>query len=587
MNGQGSLTAIVALLLLLFVSKNHLDAVTFSAGLDRSTIQLGESAVLTLRFDGGKPDKLPTIPAVEHLEIGYAGQEQNITFNNGQKSEVLIVRFTLKPLEAKQYTIPKFTAEVGGAHLPTSPMSLNVLPRKEVTPPNDPLAQFTFVRVHTPSREVYVGQSFPLEVQLFFLNGQDIQLPTISADGFTLGKLSHRTTRSQANNRIYNVVVFQTIARPVKAGKLTIGPVQCPFTLRIPKQRKDFFGFQSFGLSRVAPTSEPYEMNVLPLPTANVPTGFSGALGTYDMAVTATPTNLAVGDPITLRVQIAGTGALANVNLPSLDSWKDFKVYPPTSSSEVGDEMKMQGVKTFEQVVVPQKPDIPELPEVTFSFFDPQSKEYRTLREGPFPLVVRPSAGGSQQPVFMVAQTNGAAGDHQRMPELIHIKPNLGIVQPIGAGLHPHAAVWSVPAISFLAWMALFVRRKRSEALANNPRLRRRLEVERTVFEGLQALRKQATEEHVADFFANLFRLLQERLGERMDVPAAAITEEVVDARLRPAGVAEELLQKVHATFQVCNEARYAPDMKASELSRHADEFEKLLRELKEVEGQS
>ena len=51
-------------------------------------------------------------------------------------------------------------------------------------------------------------------------------------------------------------------------------------------------------------------MQVLPLPRENVPSGFGGAVGTYSLSLTVSPTNVAMGDPVTVKVQITGYGAL-------------------------------------------------------------------------------------------------------------------------------------------------------------------------------------------------------------------------------------------------------------------------------------
>ena len=53
------------------------------------------------------------------------------------------------------------------------------------------------------------------------------------------------------------------------------------------------------------------------------------------MTVTAGPTNVAVGDPITVRVQISGHGALDALTLPDQPAWRDFKTYPPTSKVKI------------------------------------------------------------------------------------------------------------------------------------------------------------------------------------------------------------------------------------------------------------
>src|SRR2546425_1304314 len=106
------------------------------------------------------------------------------------------------------------------------------------------------------------------------------------------------------------------------------------------------------------------------------------------MTMPAGPTNVAAGDPIPVRVQIAGRGAIDSLNLPEQPGWHDFKTYPPTSKVETTDPLGVQGTKTFEQTIVPQTADIKEIPPISFSFFDPDQKAYRALRQPAVKLVV-------------------------------------------------------------------------------------------------------------------------------------------------------------------------------------------------------
>ena len=81
-------------------------------------------------------------------------------------------------------------------------------------------------------------------------------------------------------------------------------------------------------------------------------------------------------------------------------------------------------------------------------------------------------------------------------------------------------------------------------------------------------------------FFATVFRLLQEQLGERLDLPASAITEAVVDERLRPRAVPETLAVLVQELFQTCNLARYAPVKTTQELEAVIPKLEQALSQI-------
>ena len=102
---------------------------------------------------------------------------------------------------------------------------------------------------------------------------------------------------------------------------------------------------------------------------------------------------------------------------------------------------------------------------------------------------------------------------------------------------------------------------------------------------GLNDLKKLAAENQSDEFFATLFRLLQEQLGERLDCPASAITESVIEEHpvLRNAPPATRA--GLHELFQLCNQARYAPVRGSAELNSVAAQFEQTIGELQEVKA--
>src|SRR6185437_9539065 len=151
----------------------------------------------------------------------------------------------------------------------------------------------------------------------------------------------------------------------------------------------------------VATTAETVQSLVVPREYA--PADFNGAIGRFTMAMTAGPTNITAGDPITVKVQISGRGSLDTLTLPEQPAWHDFKIYPPTTKVETTDQLGLQGTKTFEQIVTPESAEIKALPPITFSYFDPEVKAYRTLSQPAVPLLVRPG-GAAPAPTVLASQ---------------------------------------------------------------------------------------------------------------------------------------------------------------------------------------
>jgi hypothetical protein len=293
--------------------------------------------------------------------------------------------------------------------------------------------------------------------------------------------------------------------------------------------------------------------------------------------VAAGPTHLAVGDPITISVRISGQGLLDNVNLPDQPQWRDFKAYPPSSAVEAEDPLGLSGAKRFEQVVIPQNHEVTALPPLKFSYFDPSAGNYRTLQGPAFPLQVAHAAQVSTPPP---AVTNANAEAPPPVDDILHIKarPDGVLAYQTPLLFRPWFLVaQSLPA---LAWLTLVVLRKRKESLANNPRLRRQRQVQQRIRQDLQELRGLAAAQNSDAFFATLFRMLQEQIGERLDLPASAITESIVDERLTPLGLSEASARRLHELFQTCNQARYAPQKSGQELADLIPNIESILREL-------
>jgi len=142
-------------------------------------------------------------------------------------------------------------------------------------------------------------------------------MPQLKAPGFSTGQFGEPQRSSTVMNGMqYNVLIFRTAATAARTGDLTLGPAECQLTLRIPipgqpRRRSifdDFFGGPPPQLRPTLLQTDAQSMRVLPLPTENVPENFNGAVGTYALSMTAGPTNLVVGDPITVKIQISGRG---------------------------------------------------------------------------------------------------------------------------------------------------------------------------------------------------------------------------------------------------------------------------------------
>src|SRR5205814_9912752 len=103
---------------------------------------------------------------------------------------------------------------------------------------------------------------------------------------------------------------------------------------------------------------------------------------------------------------------------------------------------------------------------------DPEQKRYLTLLGPPIPLTVHPAAA-APQPTILTHNTNSAAAGPR---EIVHIKTQLGLVQPPPIPLVGQRWFLILQFFPPLFWVTALVLRRQQEHLEKNPRLRRHRE---------------------------------------------------------------------------------------------------------------
>lgn len=566
-------------------------AADFTVSLDRNTIAVGEQASLSLKFDGVQPQGTPDLPAINGLQFQYVGPSSSFNFINGQTSSSITYNYVVLAQRDGQFTIPALTVDVGGQRLVSQPVTLTVT--KASAPPAAAVnsgSELSFMQLVMPPGKVYVGQQVAAQLQVYVRddveNFANFNFTGQDADGFLIGKSAQgRQYRTQVGNHVYTVIPINYALTVTRSGPLTLGPFTANAVVVVPMQNQNdedpFRQFFNQGEQKqVSLVTEPVKVESLPLPDRNKPANFSGAIGDFTMTASVGPTNVTAGDPVTVHVQISGRGSFDSVTLPDQSALAGFKIFPPTVKTELSDQTGLNGTKTFEEIVTPQSADIHEWPQFSFSFFNPDDGRYHTLTQPAVALTVH-SAGSTPLPAF----AKNSAPENQAPADILPNKENLGSLRSETVPLIARPAFLALQSLPVLAFLAAFIWRKRADSLANNPRRRRQRAVAQIISSGLLDLKKSAAENKPDEFFATLFRLLQEQLGERLDCPASAITENVIEEQpvLRNAPPATR--DGLRELFQLCNQARYAPVRGTAELNSVAAQFQKVIGELQGLQA--
>lgn len=545
----------------------RLPAATVEALVTPDTVTVGETAELLVTITGGTGRETVSPPNVDGLTLVAQSSRTEVNVVNLAASVVTRHVFTLRPTREGSFIIPALNIVSGQTVLRTPPATLRVLPAGQPTGPRDAAgARLAFLVLDLPKREFYAGESALAEIHLYAQSGRLERPPALAAEGFTVGRLqpSGRQLPVRTNDALYQRVTWQAPITAVKPGRQSLAATDV--RLLVPMRRPDRTGgFADFfpNFAEQVPVdlaSDPVEVLVRPLPTDNVPPGFSGAVGEFEAALTAAPTNVAVGDPVTLRLEVSGHGNFDALQMPEQPAWADFRKYPPVARFEPGDPHGLSGRKVFEQVLTPERAGLEAVPAGVFSYFSPARGRYQSLALPALPLAVRPAAPAAG-PGPRLAEAAGLPEERPGRADapggLAHIRTEAGPPAMIGTPLLLRPWFPALLLLPAAGWAAARAWRLRREREAADPELHRRRHAGRALDRALAGLDHAARAGDAAAFFAALARVLQESLGLALKLPAASITADVLAS---PAAEALEpaLRERVRGLFHRCDEARFA-----------------------------
>ena len=148
------------------------------------------------------------------------------------------------------------------------------------------------------------------------------------------------------------------------------------------------------------------KVKVDPLPDG-VPA--EAAVGTYQVVASADRTSVLLGDALTFRFQVKGRGNLKWIDAAPNLAIDGVRVFPPRVVSDLKTTRQgIEGSKTWEFVIVPDKVGSHEIPSISFPYFDPQSQAMKTGVTDAIAFVVTdaaatPSSGSPKKPTGSIA----------------------------------------------------------------------------------------------------------------------------------------------------------------------------------------
>lgn len=550
---------ILALLLICTVPVLAQDKPSISATLSSRVFSLDNTTTLTITVNGSRSARV-NIPEIENLILHRRGQSTQLQVINGSYTSSIVSNYVIQAQKAGKYTIPPVEVNVEGQILRTKPITFEVTATNSTTgqrndssgssTTSDELSEVAFVRLTGVNDKAYIGEVIPVEIKAYFQNGLRVEihkLPTLNGDGFVMSPLDsepHQGSETH-NGKSYSVITWQTAISPIKDGEFNL-VADLNATLLFPQRNNrsrfndpffgdDFFGglFGGYQKKNVTLATPKQSINILPLPQENKPTNFGGAIGEFQFEVRADPTNIDVGDPITLTMKVSGKGNFDRVSAPLFPAGDSWKTYSP-SSQFVSGRNNYEGEKTFEQAIVAKDKKAEAVPALAFSYFDPKKNRYITKLSKPVPLTFLTKSipqSQTQQAIASPPPTTEQQQSIKRLP-LAPIRLQPGKFSSEIKPIFKRTWYLSTVCLCSLILLVILYATLRQRYINKNSNLLEKRRVSRIVAEKLISLQQAINDNNSHDFLSGCREVIQIQLGMLWQKEPSAITPFDLQKRL-------------------------------------------------------
>jgi hypothetical protein len=544
--------------------------ISVSAALNATEFPEDQAVLLTVSVNGTGTARVEP-PTGDGLEIVYQGQNSQMQWINGKTSASVSFVFMVQATKPGDHTIAPIKVTVDGTTYTTNPVKCTVTPVSAAQAPpagrrgaasqqgsgqsaarlrSGEAEQIGFMRVFPRKKKIYSGELVPFTIKAYFRQGMRVTIksqPRFVGDNFIIHSIDDQPRQSEEviNGTPYSILTWQGTLSPVKEGTFPLEvEMDASLLVRAKRQRPtnplgspffddpffdDFFAQYSHREVKVASPKQP--ITVMDLPADNRPASFSGAIGTYSLAVSATPLDGKVGDPITLKMIVSGTGNFDTVQAPVLSNSSDWKTYPPTENFE--EHRPGRGKKIFEQAIVPTSDSLEAVPPVEFSYFDPDAGEYVVLQSDPIKLHLsadRAAAPPAQAPARV--EKSPAEQPAATPGGLAPIHTDLGTLVRALVPLYRQAWFIALVVVSMLLLCVAAVLILRQRKLAADPSILVRQRVRKALEGHFQAMEQAAAAGDGEKFRSHCRAAIQEKLAAAWDMEPRAITLADVETRL-------------------------------------------------------
>ena len=503
--------------------------------------------------------------------------------NNVMTSESSITQtYTLLAKKEGTFTIPSANISVNGKTYTSNQLTIKVLPPDKNAPPQNNISgnniirgeslgnsastspdispKDLYIQVIIPKQDVYEQECLVATVKLFSryqhtdIDESRSKIPDF--EGFLVEDIAvpqHKPWIIENINGLnYRTVILrQFLLYPQHSGTITIGPAKVDAIVRIP--HSNFTNTQGI---RKTLTSAPITINVKPLPGGK-PDTFSGGVGNIKMTSSLSSNLPKVNEAVTFKVSFEGTGNLKLLKNPEVKFPADFEPYDPKVENDFqATTSGFSGTKSIEYLVIPRHVGNYVIPPVIFSYFDLNSKTYKTIQTPEYKIQVEKGTTTSSGTVSNYTDQE----DIKLLGEDIrYIKTGNLYLKPEGEFLFGNLSYYLWHIIPTLLFGILFILfRKQAKENANMALVRNR-KANKMANKHLKKAVIYLREQKKEDFYNETIKALWGYLSNKLNIPLSQLSKDNVETKLSHYGVDNSLTKDFLEIIHNCEFAQYAP----------------------------
>lgn len=549
---------------------------TFTAEVETREVQAGQQFEVSFVFSGtgsGSPSDFVGPDFSKFVVISGPNTQQSFQFINGLSSVALTYTYVLYARDVGSVTIGAASVNYKGKKYSTNPLKITVTKGKPSSQSASPAVQIgdnILLRAFADRERVRLGEQVTITWKLYTRVGMSIsrvsKLPTFEgawAEDFELPKQPALVNEVYEGKPYRVATLKQSALFPSQSGRLRVSPMEIVCAVQVQSQRRSndpfdqFFNdsfFRSLQTSEVEIASNQIALTVDRLPDG-APEGFGNAVGSYTFDASIDKQELKAGEAVTLKVTVAGTGNIKLLTMPRPTVPGDIEVFEPTLDESIKREGgKVSGSKSAEYVLVPRNAGTRSIEPMTFSFFDPSSRSYRTLRSKPFSLTVSPGRE-------LAMGINGVTREDVQLlgQDIRFIKLQPGTLMPAGTyerfGLTFLLGL-ILPPIAFVG--AVIYRKRMEKVYGDLPSLRFE-RAGREASKRLKTARQLLSQGNAQKYHEEVLRALTEYLEQKLRLSKATLAIDQVRSLLETHKVSQGTVERVQSVIERAEFARYAP----------------------------